>query len=438
MVSIMIDYDLAFNIIVTASTFMVVFTIFLSLYYLTYFFTARRKVAQVPASENYTKFGVLIAARNESKVIRNIFEALKKQTYPKEFFDVWIIVEDEKDASVAIANEFGYKYFVRDNLTDDRHTKGFALQEMINYFNRENIAYDAYMIFDADNVMEPNFIELMNNLRQTGVKVGSGYRNFTNVNVNWLTSTSSVMFAYMNQVTSKGRSYLFHKATLMGTGYYVDKSIIDDAGGWIFTGMTEDIQLTSYCYYHDVNMRYYPDAVFYDEQSPKFKQVHNQHVRWLSGFFASRKYLKKSGVNYPYHKKRQKALMLSEFKIGILPFIIYNIINALLLIASLGLAIGATLTRKEPDLIWRCWGITIYEFLCLWLPFVIASMYIIISEHKRMHMKPLMAVICSCTYMFFFYDFLAAFIDLGIHKEKRHSWVQIEHTGKTEKEKKHE
>lgn len=434
----MIDYDLAFNIIVTASTFMVVFTIALSFYYLGYFFTARRKVPEVPHSENYTKFGVIIAARDESKVIRHIFEALKNQTYPKEYFDVWIVVETFADPSIKIAEEFGFKWFVRDRLTEDRHTKGFALQEITDYFVRENIIYDAYMIFDADNVMEPNFIELMNNLRQTGVKVGSGYRNFTNVNVNWLTSTSAVMFAYMNQVTSKGRSYLFHKATLMGTGYYVDKTIIDDAGGWIFTGMTEDIQLTSYCYYHDVNMRYYPDAVFYDEQSPKMDQVHDQHVRWLAGFFASRRYLKKCGVFYEYHKGPKKALMHSEFRVGIMPFIIYNIINCLLLIASLGLALGATFTRKEVGMIWRCWGITIYEFLCIWLPFVIASLYIILSERKKLKMKPLMAAVCCSTYLFFFYDFVLAFLDLAIHKKKRHKWVQIEHTGKTEKEKKHE
>ena len=434
----MINYDLALWIVGSVSTAMVVFTILLSLYYLVYFFTARRKVAPVPASENYTKFGVLIAARNESRVIRNIFEALKKQTYPKEFYDVWIIVESFDDPSIKIAEEYGYKWFRRDRLTEERHTKGYALQEITDYFNREHINYDAYMIFDADNVMEPNFIELMNNLRQTGVKVGSGYRNFTNVNVNWLTSTSAVMFAYMNQVTSKGRSYLFHKATLMGTGYYVDKTIIDDAGGWIFTGMTEDIQLTSYCYYHDVNMRYYPDAVFYDEQSPKFKQVHDQHVRWLAGFFSSRKYLKKCGVFYEYHKGPKKALMRSEFKVGILPFIIYNIINFLLLVTSLGLALGATFTRKEVDMIWRCWGITIYEALVLYLPFVIASLYIIISERKKLHTKPHVAIVCCSTYFIFFYDFVWAFLDLGVHKSKRHTWVQIEHTGETEKVKKNE
>lgn len=429
----MIDYDLAFNIIVTISTFMVVFTIFLSIYYLIYFLTAKRKVPEIPKSDKFTKFGVIIAARNESKVIRKLLECLNNQTYPKEFFDVWIIIEDPKDPTADIAKEFGYNVFVRDRLTPDRHTKGFALQEMTDYYVRENIVYDAYMIFDADNLVEPNFIELMNNLRQTGVKIGSGYRNFTNVNVNWLTATSSVMFAYMNQVTSKGRSYLFHKATLMGTGYFVDKSIIDDAGGWIFTGMTEDIQLTSYSYYHDVNMRYYPEAVFYDEQSPKMKQVHDQHVRWLSGFFASRKYLKKCGVFYEYHKGPKKALMRSEFRVGIMPFIIYNIINCLLLIASLGLALGATFTRKEVGMIWRCWGITIYEFLCLWLPFVVASLYIIISERKKLRIKFLNAVICSATYLFFFYDFVFAFLDLVFHKEKRHSWVQIEHTGETKK-----
>lgn len=430
----MIDYDLAVSIIVAISSFMVLFTICLLWYYLAYFFTARKKQKDVPVATKYSKFGVLIAARNESKVIRGIFDALKKQTYPKEFYDVWIIVESRDDPSIQIAEEYGYKFFVRDRLTPERHTKGYAIQEIHDYFNRQRIQYDAYMIFDADNVMEPNFIELMNNVRQTGVKVCSGYRNFTNASKNWLTATSAVMFAYMNQVTSKGRSYLFHKATLMGTGYYVDRTIIEDAGGWIFTGMTEDIQLTAYCYYHDVYMRYCPEAIFYDEQSSKFKDVHNQHVRWLAGFFKSRRFLKKTGIFYDFHKGGRKAWMRSEFKAGLIPFIVYNIINALLLIASLALSIGALFNIKnDPGLVWKCFGLTVYEFLVLYLPFVVGSSYILITERKQMKVKGIKAIICVLTYFFFFYDFVWAFLDMIFHKSKRTSWVQIEHTGEKDK-----
>ena len=31
--------------------------------------------------------------------------------------------------------------------------------------------------------------------------------------------------------------------------------------------------------------------------------------------------------------------------------------------------------------------------------------------------------------MFYFYDFLAAFIDLVFHPSKRTTWVRIDHTG---------
>lgn len=429
----MIDYNLALSTIVGISTVMVLFTIFLFWYYLAYFFTARRKAKEIPEAKEYTKFGVLIAARNESKVIRGIFESLKAQTYPKDFFDVWIIVESKDDPSCQIAEEYGYRYFVRDRLTNERRTKGFALQEIIDYFGRKNILYDAYMIFDADNTLNSDFIEHMNNVRQTGVKVATGYRNFTNANVNWLTSTSAVMFAYMNQVTSRGRSYLFHKATLMGTGYYVDRSVIEEAGGWIFTGMTEDIQLTAYCYYHDIYMRYYPKAVFFDEQSAKFKDVHNQHVRWLAGFFSSRRYLKKTGIFYDYHKGARKAWMHTEFRVGVMPLIIYNVLNALLLIASIVLSICAIFFAKDISLVWKCFGLTIYQFLVLYLPFVVGSSYILITERKMLNIKGGKAVLCVLTYFFFFYDFLWAFLDMIFHKKKRSSWVKIEHTGEKDK-----
>ena len=41
-----------------------------------------------------------------------------------------------------------------------------------------------------------------------------------------------------------------------GTGYYINSDIIDEAGGWIFTGMTEDMEVTTYCEYHNIYMKY--------------------------------------------------------------------------------------------------------------------------------------------------------------------------------------
>lgn len=425
----MIDFDLVINILVSCASGMVFFTIILSIYYLVYFFAANRKNDPIPHSDKLTKFAVIIAARNESNVIRGIFDSMKNQTYPKDSFEVWVITETEDDPTNQIAKEYGYNYFVRDQLTDDRKRKGFALQELYNYFKRNNIVHDAYMIFDADNTCNPDFIEKMNDLRQTGVKVGDGYRNFTNASQNWLTAGSAVMFAWMNQVTNRGRSHFFHKCAVMGTGYYVDKDVIDGAGGWIFTGMTEDIQLSTYCYYHDVNMRYLPDAMFFDEQSAKYKIVHNQHKRWLSGYFASRNFLKIKGTYYLHHHKKTVRFMRGEFKLGLTPFVVYNVINALLFIASLTFTILAAIYERNGGIVDKCIGLTVLNFLYIYLPFVIASAYIMITERKNIKIKGIKAVICAATYMFYFYDFVLAFFDMVFRKKKRNEWVQIIHTG---------
>ena len=52
--------------------------------------------------------------------------SLKNQTYPAQYFDVWFITESEEDETNRIAKESGYNYFVRDEITNQRKTKGFA------------------------------------------------------------------------------------------------------------------------------------------------------------------------------------------------------------------------------------------------------------------------------------------------------------------------
>ena len=407
---------------------MIAFVLIMSIYYLIFWSVSAKKVIPVPHSDKLTKFAVLIAARNESEVIGHILDSLKKQTYPRDSYEVYVIVEKESDPTVEIVKSYGYQIFVRDRLMDGRRTKGFALQECIDYLWANNIEYDSYMIFDADNILEDRYLEVMNDLRQTGVKVGVGFRNFTNANTNWLTVGSSVMFAYMNDVTSRGRSILFHKATLMGTGYYVDVDIIKDAGGWIFTGMTEDIQLTSYCYYHDVYMRYYPLVCFYDEQSADYKTVHMQHLRWLAGYFERRKFLKKAGIQYDYHTKGMQSFMNFEFQWGLIPFIIFNVVITLSAIIDLVFGSLAVFYSGSYEIAYL-FSLAGVQFLLVYTSFALPAFITILRANDRMDLTRKNKIIGVLTYMFFFYEFVLAFIDGFLHPKKKTTWSKVKHTG---------
>ena len=288
----MIDYELCVWLTNAIGIATFIFMLITCWPYVVSFFIAFKKVPKVPHSDIKTKFAVIIPARNEAKVIRKNLQSLLKQTYDKNYYDIWVIIESEKDPTSLICKKLGVNYFVRPNI-ENRKTKGFAIQDLHNYFEENHMNYDAYMIFDADNIVTSRYLEIMNDLRQTGVEVGSGYRNFTNANVNWVSCSSAIFFAYMMSITSNMRTFLFNKATICGTGYYINTDIIREAGGWIFTGMTEDIEVTVYCYYHNINMRYYPEIEFFDEQCDKASTLHKQMTRWIWGYFASKKKFKK-------------------------------------------------------------------------------------------------------------------------------------------------
>lgn len=426
----MIDYELAINLIDITSSALILIIFGIAWYYITYFFLAFTKPPVAPKSDKYTKFAVLIPARDESKVVGNIIKALKNQSYPKEYFDVWFIVEKSDDPTIKIAQKNGYKAFIRDELTDQRRTKGFALQECIRYFKNNNIKYDAYMIFDADNVMEADFISKMNDVRQTGIQVGVGYRNFTNAATNWITITNATLFTYMNTFTSRGRTILFRKALLNGTGYYVDANIIDDAGGWIFTGMTEDTELTGYCYYHDVKMRYYPLAQFYDEQATTFKASHNQMIRWIWGFFYNKKKVKENRDTINYHatgKARHGAAMF-EYRLGLVPIAVVLVVAFITLVTSIILA--SLSIFEAPQYSWNLFMHVVGQFLVIYLSIFAIATFTLTKEKKRLKINWATILWGATTYPLFFAALLYAAVDGLIFPSKRRTWKAIPHEGK--------
>lgn len=404
-------------------------------YYFAYFAYSLKKDKVLPKGKVKYKYCVLIPARNEDKVIANILESLKNQTYPKELFDVYVIVESKDDPSVKIVKKYKYNVFIRKDLINKR-TKGYALDEVYQYIRKENKEYDAFIIFDADNVASNDYVDLMNDVKNAGYKVGMGYRNFTNGSANRISATSATLFAYMNQYTSKGRSRLFKKMTLTGTGYFVDKDIIDFEGEWIFNGMTEDVELTKYCYYHNIPMKYYPIAQYYDEQATKLSVIHKQHIRWVWGYFKDDKRFKIKNVDYGALSKGLMKASLFEFNVSIYPFVAMTIMLFLAVLFSLALFIASIVycffyqefMNQLVPLSMFFWVVIYY--VCLNLPFSFAALITFIISNKYLKFSLWTRIRVCLTYLYFFGDFVTAFVDGLFHKYKRTTWDKIAHEGK--------
>ena len=381
--------------------------------------------------ENKYRYAVLIPARNEANVIRNPLSSLINQTYPKELFDVYVIVEKEDDPTVEIVKEYGYKTIVRGNI-EGRRTKGYALDDAYHYLKNNNLKYDAFIIFDSDNINSSDYIDLLNDYKNQGYKITSGYRNFSNGEKNWVTKCSSILFSFINNFLSKGQSALFKKVTLTGTGYYIDTDIVDDAGGWIWNGMAEDTELTRYAYYHNIPMSYAQSAMYYDEQTPSMKIAHTQHVRWIWGYMSDKKKYKNcNDSDYKALNKIRRFFANSIKVTSLYPLAIFIILLVLSIILSLSVVFAATISsfyiEELKEYLVGYLKYSVRFSLMLYLFFVLFALFTFACDNQNLKFKFSSVLITSFTYFFFLADFALAFLDGLFHKSKRNTWSKIAH-----------
>lgn len=300
------------------------------LYYLYVLICSRRnKLSLIKRDKKKPKFCILIPARNESKVIEALLISIGNQSYKVPFSDVYIIVESKADKTNLIASKYGANIIIRKNLNLKR--KGYALDEGVKEIIKKH-SYDAYFIFDADNVLDKNYFKNMLNTYISGYDIGIGYRNCKNGNDNVISACSALTFSMVNTISNKRKMKNHNTLTISGTGFYVTGYLIDEWKGYPFNSLTEDYELTLYATTRGLSTSYNEKAIFYDEQPTKYSVTKTQRVRWIRGYFDSRrKYIAKLREKRSLHTANYGSI-ISEI-VGVKPFIM-SIIGILFFILS--------------------------------------------------------------------------------------------------------
>ena len=119
------------------------------------------KIKEKPLVEDEAhRFMMIITAHNEEKVVGNLIESLKAQNYDKNLYDIYVIADNCTDETAKVAKEAGA--IVYERFDEEHKTKGFALQWFLQQKIEEDAPYDAFCIFDADNIIDKNFFTAMN------------------------------------------------------------------------------------------------------------------------------------------------------------------------------------------------------------------------------------------------------------------------------------
>ena len=239
-------------------------------------------------------YAVLISARNEENVIPNLIKSIKGQSYDLGSLDIYVIADNCTDNTARVAKRCGARVIKR---FDKTHVgKGYALGALVRNLMEKGLfdKYDGYFIFDADNLLDVDYVSEINKVFGKGYPIVTGLRSSTNFNEGWVAASSGLWFLHDSQLMNRGRMEKGTSCMVNGTGYVVSREFLKKRGGWNFFGMTEDVELNADCIANNEIIGYCERAVFYDEQPVSFKVSCTQRVRWVKGYFdVYKKYFKR-------------------------------------------------------------------------------------------------------------------------------------------------
>ncbi len=390
------------------------------LYYV--FHVLTHKVTPRVAKENH-RYAVVVSARNEAAVIGDLIHSIRVNDYPQELIDIFVIADNCTDNTAMVAQEAGAIVFPRFN--HEYVGKGYALTYGFKCIKDQygDNDYEAYFVFDADNVLDVNYFREMNATFDSGAKASTSYRNSKNYDSNWISAGYAVWFLRECKYLSQARLLLNTSCAISGTGFFISAELIDKAGGWKWHLLTEDIQFSAETILKGEQISYTPTAVLYDEQPITFRDSWNQRFRWAKGFYqVFGRYaggLLKGIFTNPKGRRFACFDMLMTIAPGMLLTIVAITFNVLVIVfASMGLMSTGVAIATSLSSVFFC----VFNYMLIMFAFGVLATF---TEWDNINAPSSHKV----RYMFTFPVFMLTYVPIAlVALVKKAEWKPIAHT----------
>jgi cellulose synthase/poly-beta-1,6-N-acetylglucosamine synthase-like glycosyltransferase len=240
----------------------------------------QRTRERVPADSARVNFGLLLPAHNEEQVLNSLLESLAALDYPKECYTVYVVADNCTDGTAALARASGWvRVYERSDQT--RRGKGYALNWIVQRLEDEQRAHDAYVVLDADSVVDPALLQAFARELAQGAEAAQAYNGVLNISDSPSSALRWIALALVNHVRPLGRNGLGSSSTLTGNGMCLRRSLLQRHPWQAFT-IGEDYQYYLTVMEQGVRVRYVPEAIVRSEMPVTFDQMKTQDVRWES------------------------------------------------------------------------------------------------------------------------------------------------------------
>lgn len=379
-----------------------------------------RGEVRLPPAKRRHRYAFFIAAHNEEAVIANLVRSIKEQDYPSELIDIFVVADACTDDTARVAREAGAIVYERNDLA--RKGKSWVMDYGFDrILNEYPGRYEAFFIFDADNLLSRDYVSIMNDAFDQGYLALTSYRNSKNYGSSWISSAYATWFLREARFLNNARMICGTSCAVSGSGFLVSAKIIEGMHGWDFHTLTEDIQFSTFCAIHGVRIGYAP-AEFYDEQPVTFAASWKQRMRWTKGFYQ---------VFFTYGSQLVKSFaILRRFAAydlfmtvapGNLLSLISVLVNVTFLIVG-SLSHGFLATDRELAM---CFGSIAMTFGSMYLTFFVLGLLTTVLERGHIHCPSRLRVFANLfTFPLFMFTYLPITVAALFLKV---DWVPTQH-----------
>ncbi len=384
------------------------------IFYTVYVFFHKKK--EIPIGVPH-RLAILVCARNEQEVISALLESLAGQDYDTSLYSVFVLADNCTDETARVARESGAtRVYVRE---DSEHIgKGYAMEYLLSCIDEEygKGAFDAFVVFDADNLVCPNYLTEINRVFSSGYEIVASYRNSKNYGDSWVSAGSGLWFIRDAKFLNSARVALGASAWLAGTGFLFSNKIKELHGGWPFHTLTEDIEFMVDSALKGYRVGYAEDAEFFDEQPVSLSSSFWQRLRWARGGLQ---------VFCKYYRELIKEifrgnLVALDYTMSILPAYVLTVLALLFNVVGIVLTLASgTFHIVLPVLLWMAAGLGVFV--------VMFGVITTLSEWKRIRAGAARKIWS----MFTFLPFMVSYVPIAaIAMFVSVRWKQTRHSSK--------
>lgn len=366
------------------------------MYYILVPYIKKDKPRAVPRRH---RFAVLISARNESNVIGQLLESINAQSYPEELIDIYVVADNCTDNTAAIAALHGanvYERFDKVNVG-----KGYALDFLLKNINHKHGMdyYDGYFVFDADNVLDPHYIEEMNRSFSSGYEILTSYRNSKNYGDNWISAGYALWFLRESKYLNYSRMLCDTSCAISGTGFMFSKKVAKELNGWRYYLLTEDIEFTVDHVINHYKIGYCKEAILFDEQPNTFIQSVRQRMRWAKGYFQVMRHYGTKLIKGVFCNDKNR-FSCYDMSMSIMPALILTIFSAII---NIGAILVGVVAGIDVSPVIDC---VIEGALSMYAMMYVIGAITTISERKMIYTSPVKKFLYTFTFPIFMMTYI--------------------------------